>query len=145
MQPTSYQADAALQEMITVAEWYSPPKMRNSGFFHMLSNSTMGSTGNEFIMLTRTSTEIGIIAGNSAALAVVQNSQRAVTLMVYRESWEDSNYYGPRQQLIKTVEWRRAEAGRRAQATSFLGGPGGGQGGGGRGSSSQQSTCCNVY
>jgi hypothetical protein len=142
MNGTQYQSNQALSEMIAWADGYSPQKLQNTGFFTMVSDGSMGNSGNNFLRVTATSTEVALISGNSAALAVLQNSRAAVDIMLFTKNWANNNFYGPRQALIRVIQYREAEARRQQEAYRHLGG-------GGAPAQPQtgdkQSTCCNVY
>jgi hypothetical protein len=120
-----------LREIVWMAERYSPPKVRESGFFVMVDDDALPGRKNEFFELTATSRELGLLAFDSAAIAVVRQSSAAGKIMVYKGAWEDEHYHEPRRVLQETrvqmevrrraEEWaverqRRAEEARRREA-----------------------------
>jgi hypothetical protein len=90
--------------MIEMADRYSPRKMREAGYFIQVGSDVLPKKGNQFFRLSATSSEIGVIATSSAALAIVKSSSAAVELMLYKECWEDENYYKPRRKLLRKLE-----------------------------------------
>jgi uncharacterized membrane protein len=90
--------------ILELADRYSPKKVQETGFFVMVPTGTLNDSNNEFIKITATSTQIGLLAGNNAALALVKNSCQSVKLMLYEKSWEDQNFYIPLQATKDVVE-----------------------------------------
>jgi hypothetical protein len=66
---------------------------------------------NQFYTLTKTSKQIGVIAGSAAALSLVKESSTSVNIMLYKEQWEDDNYYNPRKALISMLQSRSGGGG----------------------------------
>jgi hypothetical protein len=136
LRPTAYHSNAELREILAWADGYSPEKMQRSGFFTLVSREVLNPAANKFLRISASSTEIGVLAGNSAAIALVRNSTASIELMLYQQSWANYNFYGPRQELLRIIEFREAEARRQAQA---------GQNQGGAAQADKQSQCCNVF
>jgi ferredoxin len=97
-----------LRAILNVAEQYSPAKMQASGYFILVPPDArcQFKTQNKFITLTASSREVALLTTNAAALALVRNSSRSVKLMLYKEPWEDSNYYNPLRALYSTIRAR---------------------------------------
>jgi hypothetical protein len=97
-----YRSTDELEEIESWAEEYSPYRMRERGFFILVPDGTL-TYSNNFITFSAHSTQIGLLATNQAALALVKRSSASVKLMVYEERWEDNNYYGPRNRIQGTI------------------------------------------
>jgi hypothetical protein len=92
-----------VRQLVSIAERYSPAKMHDSGFFIKVDDAALPNLPNEFFKITASSKEFGVLATNTATIAVVKNSRSAVELMLHRDSWEDENYYIPRQVLQRSL------------------------------------------
>jgi hypothetical protein len=136
MQSTAYHSNNDLREILAWADGYSPEKMQTTGFFSRVPDDALGSSANKFLRVTASSTDVGLLAGNSAAVALIRNSTASIDIMVYEQCWVNNNYYGPRQQLLRVIDYRDTEARRQAEARQHLGGETNG---------AKQSACCNVY
>jgi hypothetical protein len=102
MSADAYRSTDELEEIVSWAEEYSPSRMRASGFFIMVPDGTLNDYNNRFIQFSAHSTQIGLLATNQAALALVQKASASVELMVYEERWEDVNFYNPRRSIQGT-------------------------------------------
>jgi hypothetical protein len=101
--PNQRRSIESIREVIALADQHSPSRMHVSGFFISVPDETLPGTQNKWVRLTATSRELGVLALNSAAIAVVRNSARAVTVMLHRTSFEDESYYRPYQALSGTL------------------------------------------
>jgi hypothetical protein len=81
--------------------------MRDSGYFVRVSENRLNSR-NEFVRLTASSTRVALLPTNDAAVALLRQSSRAVDFMVYKEAWEDNNYYNPRRQINEIIKKRES-------------------------------------
>jgi hypothetical protein len=110
MTPNAFRTVEAIIEILVWGDRYSPAKMRRTGFFIMVADDAL-TNANELIKLTATSRELGLLATNRAAIAVVKNSSSAVDLMLYKECWEDKYFYNPRKELLQKLQNAGAGAG----------------------------------
>jgi hypothetical protein len=102
----------SINEVRTVLELctrYAPPKMRQLGFFLMVPKSVSLNSSNEFYKMTLHSNNIGVLAGTEAAIVLQNKSSKSVTIMFYKEAWEDDNFYNPFKAL--TVSFLQAQLG----------------------------------
>jgi hypothetical protein len=103
--PFELRSRMALRELLDFAEDYSPSEMCRRGFFCMVSPSTTlpGNSSNEFYTVTATSREVALLATSEAGLVLINNTSASVKVMLYKECWEDNNYYNPRQELYSML------------------------------------------
>jgi hypothetical protein len=106
MLSSRFRTTAQLQEIMEWAECYAPYKMKKWGYFIMASKDALTRYSNEFVTLSATSTELGVLATSEAALALVRRSTASVNLMLYKEIWEDNNFYGPRRRIQAIIAER---------------------------------------
>jgi hypothetical protein len=119
--PTAHQTIEALREMITWVDTYSPEKMQAAGYFILLPDDSLGRESNKFMKFTTSSPDIGLVSGNRATLALIQNATEPVYVMVHIRWWENDDFHEPRRALIRAIEWRESEARRPFQAPQQAG------------------------
>jgi hypothetical protein len=103
MSSSSFRTTRELEEMIEWTGRYSPVILKGAGFCIMLPNGTLKERINEFVMLSATSTQLGLLATNEAVLAMVRRSSTSMTLMLYNDQWQHMNYYGPETELREII------------------------------------------
>jgi hypothetical protein len=66
--------------------------MQKAGYFFMVAEDAL-STGNQFYRITANTARVGIIADNSAVLAMLQQTSESVLIMAYRKNWAENYCY----------------------------------------------------
>jgi hypothetical protein len=104
--PFELRSRMALRALLAFAEQYSPREMCRRGFFYMVSPSTKlpDNSNNKFYKVTATSRKVALLATSEAGLALINNTSAWVKVMLYKECWEDTNYYNPRRALYSMLE-----------------------------------------
>jgi hypothetical protein len=93
--------------MLSWCERYSPPTMRSQGFFIMVSDSDANKLfpgfSNEFLKITTTSQLFCLVATTQAGVLANHSNSSSITVMLYKECWEDNHYYEARKELREAL------------------------------------------
>jgi hypothetical protein len=108
------QSTSELKEMVGICRALSPQKLRELGYFAMVDDRTAGELfpgyNNEFfeIMQVKKIALAGVFG--SAIAAAAREAKSSLKIMVYKERWEDENFYDPLNAIIRMINAREGSA-----------------------------------
>jgi hypothetical protein len=106
MKPNDYRQLSDLIRVLELAERFSPLKLKKAVFFVMVPKDAFESS-NQFFTVTETSTNVALLAALGSGLTMVKNSKKSVKVMLYKEEWEDTYFYGPLKSIRETIQLRQ--------------------------------------
>jgi hypothetical protein len=99
------QSPEKLARMLQVADAVNPPMMRKNKYFVMVDDRVarelFPGSGNKFLKFSEiTETGIASLIGRDVVVGL-RESAAEVLIMLYKEDWENNNFYLPMMQVIR--------------------------------------------
>jgi hypothetical protein len=102
-----YRTTDELREIIYWSDQYSPRKIKEMGYFIMVSRVNVPQD-NSFVKVTATTVEAGILPINDTLIGFIRRTSQSVMVMLYEESWEDRNFYDARASIRQQISDRES-------------------------------------
>jgi hypothetical protein len=109
MTPGAYRSTEDLKAILQYAEEYSPSKIESQGCFIRIPGEVKlsGDMCADFLKVTASSSELGLLATNKAALALIRRSSASVTVLMFKPFWETNYYSSPRRAIQSKIYARK--------------------------------------